>query len=549
MNGDKQLRGEKTEMRSLHKYGTMVAAAALLASGTVAQAADADLQSLQQQINQLQQQLKDMQAKQAAAPVAATPAAVETPTASPYDVLMPNPARGAFVIPGTHTTLHVGGFIDLSSTYDTGSSIGPAGYIQGGFNAPNVRSNTNNLGASGTNAGSNGVTYGTSKIALPGTPAAKAVGRFQMDPRFSRIDFETDTPSEFGDIGTLVEMDFDGDGLTANQKLTYSVSPRVRRAFVTVGNLLIGQTFQLTYDPYTNVGSIDNNSYMGQESGNRWPQIQYRWNIDAAQKHQAYVSVEAPYNDVVGVGNSDFLAGGDMTYQWGAVSHVPDINAKYVENGSWGRFFVAGTLRQISVNSNGLSGTAAGIVPAGDSNPVHDSIWTGGVNGGAKVYTNLGDRRNAGIVNGFWGPGYGRSDQYNPVSSAVINQQGKLETQNRYGFDVAYQHWFNDHWQANMIYGLEHVNNKTGLQNTAGLFKEGQQTELNVFWMPTSYLNFGLAWIWMHEAAVNGVCNYGGGMTSYNGGVCAAGNTPGFGPISGDAAVDNRFQFRTRVTF
>lgn len=138
---------------------------------------------------------------------------------------------GAFVIPGTKTTLHVGGFIDLSTSYDTGSSIGPAGYIVEGFNAANTKSNVNNLGASGTNTGSTAATYGTGKIALPGTPAAKEVGRFQMDPRFSRLNIETDTPSEFGDIGTVLEF--------------------------------------------------------------------------------------------VGVGNSDFLAGGDMSYQWGSAAHTP----------------------------------------------------------------------------------------------------------------------------------------------------------------------------------------------------------------------------------
>lgn len=530
-------------MRSLHKYGTMVAAAALLAaSGTAARADDVNLQSLQQQINQLQQQLKDLQAKQAAAPAVAPAAAAPTPTKSPYDISMTDPSRGAFVIPGTNTTLHIGGFIDLSTTYDTGASIGPAGYIQAGSFQPRTYSGT--LGASNYAGNKSGV-------ALAGTPGAKADGRFQMDPRFSRLNIETDTPSEYGDIGTVLEFDLDGDGLTANQNLTYSVSPRLRRAFVTFGNLLVGQTQQLTYDGATNVGSIDNNSFMGQESGNRWAQIQYRWNLDAAQKHQVYAALEAPYNDVVGISPSNFLAGGQMNYQADAVSHVPDLSAKYVENGSWGRFFAAGTVRNIEVNTNGLAAstfftsTAASL----DPNPINRSIWSGFLDAGAKVYTTLGDPRNAVFANANWGPAGGRGYQYNAVNSVVVDSAGKLHTQQSAGFDVAYQHWFSDHWQANGIYGMQHQWSKSAYQNMQGVWKQGLQAEANVFWMPTSYLNFGLAYIWLAQNAAQGYCMGSTTWTPTGGSTCSG--TPSYGSHlwSGSSAYDNRFEFRTRINF
>jgi hypothetical protein len=526
-------------MRNLHKYGMMVAAAALMtAAGSVAQAADPDLQSLQQQILQLQQQLQQLQAnqaKQAAAPAAAA----ATPTKSPYDISMTDPSRGAFVIPGTNTTLHVGGFIDLSASYDANSSIGPAGYIQTGF-SPNKYAN---------NAAGNAT--GNSSVALPGTPFAKAIGRFQMDPRFSRLNMETDTPSEFGDIGTVLEFDLFGEGLSANQKLTYSTSPRLRRAFVTVGNWLFGQTQQLTYDGATNVGSIDNNSFMGQESGNRWPQIQYRWNIDPAQKHQAYFAVEAPYSDVLGIAPSNFTAG-NMNYQSDVVSHVPDFSAKYVENGTWGRFFAAGTLRNIEVNTNGVPGSTAfsGNAAGADVNPIHTNIWSGYVDAGAKVYTTLGDRRNAVFANANWGPADGRGYQYNQNNSAVLSNTGKLYTQQAAGFNVAYQHWFNDNWQSNLAYGLQHQWNKLAYQNPQGLWKGGQQVEANVLWMPTSFLNFGLAYQWLGQEAVAGQCE-GTAAWSITGGATCTG-TPAVGAtrlISGTSAYDNRVLFRTRVNF
>lgn len=516
-------------MRNIQKHGLMVAAVALMvATSGVAQAADVDLQSLQQQINQLQQQLKDLQAKQAAAPAAAA----ATPTKSPYDVLMTNPARGAFVIPGTNTTLHVGGFIDLSTTYDVNSSIGPAGYAQlAGFNktsySPNALTNLNN-----------------GNIALPGTPYARATGRFQMDPRFSRLNVETDTPSEWGVIGTVLEMDFDGDGLTANQKSTYSVSPRLRRAFVTFGNWTIGQTQQLTYDGPTNPQSIDNNSFMGQESGNRFPQIQYRYNIDAAQKHQLYASIESPYSDYVGAVASNFQAGGQMAYQTNSVNHYPDLNVKYVENGSWGRFFAAANLHDIEANSDGTSFTGGSVTVA---NGVRTDKWFAGVDGGAKIYT-FGDPRSNINLNAEYFQAGARYANYSGGNSAIIGPDGKLHAQPTMGFAVGYNNWFNDHWQANLNYGLQHQWNRLAWQNNQALWKEGQELEANVFWMPTTYVNFGLAYIFAKENAVQGAClgSTGTGSLSTCGGALEAGATR---LISGSYATDNRFEFRSRVNF
>jgi hypothetical protein len=507
----------------------MVAAAALLAaSGMAAQAADPTTQSLQDQINALQQQLKDLQMK---APAAATP------TRTQFDQLMTDPSRGAFVIPGTNTTLHVGGFIDLSTTYDTGATPGEAGYLQlNGFQSKSY-------------AGNNLTALNKDLIALPGTPWAHQTGRFQMSPRFTRLNIETGTPSSIGEIGTVLEFDLDGDGLTANERLTYSTSPRLRRAFVTIDNptgmWLFGQTQQITYDAQTNVGSIDNNSYMGQEAGNRWPMVAYRWNIDPAQHHQLTVGLEAPFSDVVGIDGGNFQAGGTMAYQADAVTHVPDISAKFVENGTWGRFFAAGTLRDIEVNSAGAPKTY-GLY----TETVRTNSWGGFLDAGAKVYTTLGDPRNALFVNGNWGNAGGRGANYSQNVSAVVDNTGKLQWEPIGGADIGYQHWFNDFWQANINYGWQHQWNKTAYQSDQGLWKNGQQFEINVFYMPTTYLNFGLAYFWLAENAQQGYCLLSTSTVTSAGTTCSGALIPGATRAwSGASAFDNRIEFRTRVNF
>jgi hypothetical protein len=332
------------------------------------------------------------------------------------------------------------------------------------------------------------------------------------------------------------------------------LSPLLRRAFVTVGNFVIGQTQQLTYDGPTNVASIDNNEYMGQEAGNRWPQIQYRWNIDPAQKHQVYFSVEAPYSDVVGISASSFTAGGNMAYQTDVTSHVPDFSAKFVENGDWGRFFAAGVLRNIEVNTDGVPGSTAFSAGAASAYPgaIVNSIWGYFVDTGAKFYTGIMHPKSAVYVNAEYGTMGARNANYSGGNSAVVGSDGKLHAQPTWGFDVGYQQYLNDHWQANLNYGLQYQWNKEAYQSTLGLWKQGQEAEFNVFWMPTTYLNFGVAWLWIEEDAVMGQCVSATSAWSAasSSQTCTGAALPGtLGGISGSKAYDNRFEFRTRVTF
>ncbi len=161
-----------------------------------------------------------------------------------------------------------------------------------------------------------------------------------------------------------------------------SYSPRIRRAFVTIGNLLIGQTQQLTYDPFTNVGSIDNNSFMGQEAGNRWSQIQYHWDI--AQNSKFFVAVEQPYSDAADVAGPIREISGlaaILASKPTPTTAIPDLSAKFTTDQSWGRFFAAGTLRNITINTEGLDK----VYGANATQAVNADVWGGFVDAGIKI--------------------------------------------------------------------------------------------------------------------------------------------------------------------
>ncbi len=354
-------------------------AAALFISGT-ANAADADIEALQrqidvqsQQLNALSQQLNALRAQPAA--VAAAPATPAAPVASavPATVGSVGSFPGSFVIPGTNTSFKVGGFADLSVAYDANSTASGAGFlILNGFQPKGVTPTSI-------------TSLGSSKLALPGTPGAKQTGRLQASPRWSRVSLETRTPSDYGEIKFFVESDFEGDGLTANKNTTWSLSPRLRQAYGSIGNLTIGQTVMLVNDQITAPETLDNNAYVGYEAFNRIPAVQYRWNLDAAQKNQISVALESAYNDYLGADNGNFQSGGNEGQPTDNLSHIPDFSAKIARNGSWGRIFAAGEIRDIGVNNLGVPK----VYGSNAAQTASDSVIGSALTAGGRLSTNL----------------------------------------------------------------------------------------------------------------------------------------------------------------
>lgn len=535
VDGDNLFRGEKSKMRSLHKYGTMAAAVALLAaSGTVANAADVDLQSLQQQINQLQQQLKDMQAKQAAAPAPAVdPDAAKIPANGGPGFLQYGSSAGGFVIPGTKTALKIGGNMKLDVDYDLDAGHGSAGGDTYGIRA-------------GTGSG-NG-------FALPGTFGARQQGRLSANAGYSRINFETRTPSEYGEIKFYTEIDFSGAATGGDQYNSDSHTPRLRHIYGTVGNFLAGQTWTLWTDRATLANSVLSNGPAGVESGVRQPVVQYRWDLDAKQQNQIYLSLENPFSDFTGVDKESFF-GTAYNNPTNYNSKYPDVLARYAYNDSWGRAFLTGMVRDISANTEGQTLGASSSTGLKFTGQANDSTIGWGIASGAKVYTGLGNAKNAVFVRGEVGQGISRYMNVNSstqLPSAIFDTNGKLQSILEGGYQVAYQHFFDDknNWQANVIWSDQKSWQKNSLMVACGvagsvcglngLPTRYQNIEINFQWSPNSYVSTGPAYIRSNAEVVKGLNNY---TTS---GALAAGTTRG---VSGTTAVDNRFQWTTQIGF
>src|SRR5215471_13060156 len=217
--------------------GSMAAAAGLAVSVawlTAAPAALADELSDMRADMQLLQQRMDQLAQ--FAPGTTGGAAYGTKPA-PGQAIIGGSFPRSFLIPGTDTSIRVGGFIDLTGLY----------FLQG--------ANTPIPGTMSSNSGQNGNLNSVplnGPIIVPGLPPQPASanhsrgnGVFSWTPQQTRFNVETRTPTAWGEARTFFEMDWSGCTNFSCQTLQQgggdSLVPRLRFAYGTLGGFLAGQ--------------------------------------------------------------------------------------------------------------------------------------------------------------------------------------------------------------------------------------------------------------------------------------------------------------------
>jgi len=132
-------------------------------------------------------------------------------------------APGVFKIPGTESTIKFYGYVQLDTTLDFSGRVGDiedndwASFLPAVPNDNSVRGNRYNP-------------------------------QWYLTARTSRFGIQTSTPSAMGNIGVRLEGDFNGPNQFQSETFTNSVLFRLRHAYGTVGNLLVGQTWTTFLD-------------------------------------------------------------------------------------------------------------------------------------------------------------------------------------------------------------------------------------------------------------------------------------------------------------
>src|SRR5215469_4222260 len=180
----------------------------------------------------------------------------------------------SFLIPGTDTSIRIGGFVDLTGLY----------YLQG--------ANSGNPGLPSSNAGQNGnlnalpigqqFVPGLGNVAQQ-TNHSRGNGIFMLSPEQTRVNVETRTPTAWGEARTFTEWDFAGPGGSNNQFAQQTAQqgggdsrlPRLRYAYGTLGGFLGGQALSNFSDADADTESIEFGGAMGSTGGQRIPQARY----------------------------------------------------------------------------------------------------------------------------------------------------------------------------------------------------------------------------------------------------------------------------------
>jgi hypothetical protein len=232
--------------------GGLSAAIALL-TGLPAVSADelADLRAQQQalQSNQelLQKRIDQLSQAPPGAPGPYVPGfGPETrPTAAPVTT---GSFPRSFLIPGTDTSLRIGGIAWTDVVW----------YLNGV--RPSTALNSNGGNPDGSNNGFGG-TGGLPAIPLNNTIAHSRAQAFDISSRPTRLLFDARTPTAYGEIKAYVEFDFAHANENVTENTTTGVTsgwaPRLRKAYGTIGGLLVGQDTGMLHDSDADAELLD----------------------------------------------------------------------------------------------------------------------------------------------------------------------------------------------------------------------------------------------------------------------------------------------------
>ncbi len=352
----------------------------------------------ERQIDDLRQQQAKLGAEQAARPAAAPP--------SP-DVVVKGELPGSFRIPGTNTSLKIGGYARLDVVKDfNGGESGAIGLPQ-----------TTPFG---------------------GSAASTRKGYFNENARQSRFYLRTLTQTDYGPVTAYLEGDFLGAG--GSEGITNSSALRLRHAYVEAGPFLAGQTWTNLVDLASLPETLDFYGGNGPMQGVRAGQLRYtaKW---AGGTQQFSVSAENPEADIFGTVTTVMSAASSPTNTQ-TLDTAPDITVKYALSGGWGRVTLGGLARHLVFNNTG-GAALNGFTGA-------DSVNTFAVVSQGRINTFGADSIQYAVASG---DGVARYilGTVNNSSAAIVDNQ--LKGIHERALSVGYTRVWAPTWRSNLIWG------------------------------------------------------------------------------------------------
>jgi hypothetical protein len=517
--------------------GGMTAAAVLLAGFPGARADElADLRANQQLLQERIDQLAAAQQQAQVAPLGApgsTGRSAYGTAPTPGATMVGGSFPRSFLIPGTDTSIRVGGFVD--ETIDYWLQNGPPNGVQSTTAGVNGNLTTQPLDVHGQT--------------VPGYPSAGSLvpvqtghsrgnGIFAQSPRESRLNVETRTPTAYGEARTFIEFDFAGTNSFSSTgagqtSVSDNLVPRLRYAYGTLGGFLAGQANSNFSDADANPETLDFGGPVGEAGVVRIPQVRYTY---AGPYGSAWsVSAEAPETDVLtpaGKIASDgsaqvaapgggivFASNGGSNFCWAngmavtnttgctlsgdpAVAKAPDMTFASYWAQPWGHVDFRGVARDLTLNDgrfvdHSFFGYGGGV--SGDVRPgwfgwgKDDFQWQVSVGNGIGRYIN--DSTDAGLATNYL---------VAPTTAAAANNI-LVRPIFEIGGTVGYQHWWLPNLRSNVAYGYAQYDIPSqliGPVESTVANKQLQTAHVNLIWSPVSFIDTGVEYLWGQREVV-----------------------------------------------
>jgi len=254
---------------------------------------------------------------------------------------------------------------------------------------------------------------------------------FDFTAKASRFFFATETETDMGPVQGRIEFDFLGSP-GGNERVSNSYNPRLRVAWVQMGNWRVGQD----WSTFTNTAVIPESAsfLVGSDGMLFGRQAQVRYTNGGFQ-----FALENPDTTVTPFGGGGRIDGGD-----GA---LPDAVARYNWRGDFGQMSVSALARNLAYENGAVDGNAFG--------------W--GVNWSGRV--NVGENSDLRFsLTG--GEGIGRYIGLNAVNGAVIDASGDLEAIPVYGGLVAWRQQLGEGRRISLGYSMLEADNDITLTGT-----------------------------------------------------------------------------------
>jgi len=437
------MEGDAMESSNAMKAKTVALAIAIGLGVPGTEARADELQDLKAQIEALQKKVSDLEMKQEAAEKKQT-------AAVPDNVVTGGATKGSFKLPGSNTSVTLGGYVKLDAVYSN----------------PSAGVDTK-------------ADLALDPTAIPVGPMAGSNERNQVKfgARESRLFVKTNTPTSMGDLNTHIEFDFNGsDG---NESVSNSHGFRIRHAYGTLGDFLAGQTWSNFMNPASLPDTLDFGGPVGQIFER---QAQVRWtqpfgDSGSATSGQWSVGLENPETVAQIPGGGSFRADDDR---------FPDITGQVAFNTSIGKISVHGLVREIRVDSAtapaavsqkwGGAVSVAGVIPAAGKDDFRFTASAGNVIGR--------------YSNGFFPDG-------------VVGSDGQIRLPRQWGWFAAYRHYWFDQLRSNFVLSSASENNPAGAPDNTN--KSTASAHANLIWSPVTNADLGIEYIYADRKTEDGL--------------------------------------------